>query len=37
MVWHNIVLRRLETSGLFSEVSLIDAKVQAISLLFPAP
>jgi len=30
MVWHQVVLRRLETSRLFSEVSLVGAKVRAV-------
>ena len=30
MVWHKVVLRRLETSGLFSEVGLVGAKVRAV-------
>lgn len=30
MVWHRIVLRRLETSRLFSEVGLVGAKVRAV-------
>jgi hypothetical protein len=30
MVWHQVVLRRLETSGLFGEVGLVGAKVRAV-------
>ena len=30
MVWHKVVLRRLEASGLFSEVGLVGAKVRAV-------
>ena len=30
MVWPRVVLRKLETSGLFSEVSLVGAKVRAV-------
>jgi len=30
MVWHKVILQRLETSGLFSEVTLVGAKVRAI-------
>ena len=30
MLWHKIVLQRLETSGLFSEVGLVGAKVRAV-------
>ncbi len=30
MVWHRVVLQRLETSGLFSEVGLVGAKVRAV-------
>jgi hypothetical protein len=29
-MWHKVVLRRLETSGLFSEVGLVGAKVRAV-------
>lgn len=30
MLWHKVVLQRLEASGLFSEVTLIGAKVRAV-------
>jgi len=30
MLWHKVVLRRLEASGLFSEVGLVGAKVRAV-------
>ncbi len=30
MVWHRVVTQRLETSGLFSEVGLVGAKVRAV-------
>jgi len=30
MVWHKVVLRRLETCGLFGEVGLVGAKVRAV-------
>jgi hypothetical protein len=30
MLWHKVVLRRLEASGLFSEVGLVGTKVRAV-------
>ena len=30
MLWHKVVLQRLEASGLFSEVGLVGAKVRAV-------
>jgi hypothetical protein len=30
MVWHKVILRRLETCGLFAEVGLVGAKVRAV-------